>query len=232
MANYKVTYLQDHTPFDELNVPRCKYKHNWLNMGYQFPFGLKFNKTYYKYDGSNLTAFRILAYTICDETNSIREYPIYYLVQLPNQSVRWIKDFITNKIRVYNSIEEYVTSGGADFVDLHWLCWVARFNVRSVHDDTYFFDDDFWTIKTGAVVPSKGAYFNRFVATEDGFFANIGKDSYHNHYGEEGIFLDKKTATQNLLDDMDVVDFENEPITIKMNVLDNTPKLLKLKFVE
>lgn len=232
MTNYKVTYLQDHTPFDELNVPRCKYKHNWLSVKYKFPFGLKLNKTHYKYDGSNLTAFRILAYTICDETNSISEYPMYYLVQLPNQPIQWIKDFITNEIRVYNSMEEYVTSGGTNAVDLRWLPWTACFRVRSVHDDTYFFDDAFWTIKAGVVVPSKGAYFNRFVAMEDGFFANIGNDSYHNHYGEEGIFLDKMTATHSLLDNMDVIDFVNEPITIKMNVLDNTPKLLKLKFVE
>lgn len=232
MTNYKVTYLQDHTPFDELNVPRCHYKHNWLTRNYKFPFELEFNRTYYKHDGEKLTAFRILAYTIDENTGHNDKPSLIFLVQLPNQPLQWLVDFITPYIAVYKSVEEYVTSGGAKAVDLGWLPWVARFSVRSVHIDTYFFDDAFWTIKAGAVVPSKGAYFNRFVATEDGFFANIGYDSYNSHWGEEGIFLDKTTATHSLLDNMDVVDFVNEPITIKMNVLDNAPKLLKIRFVE
>ena len=69
MGNLKVTYLQDHTPFNELNVPRCHFKHNWLDKKYKFPFELKFNRTYYKYDADKLIAFRILAYTIDDSTD-------------------------------------------------------------------------------------------------------------------------------------------------------------------
>jgi hypothetical protein len=104
--------------------------------------------------------------------------------------------------------------------------------VRNVHNDTYFFNDEFWTIREGVITKSYGAYFNRFVVTEDGFFVNIGNDSYHSHYKEKGIFLDKMSATKVLLNNMSVVDFENDPITIKMKVLDNTPKLLKIQFVE
>lgn len=232
MGYLKVTYSQDHKPFDVLGVPRCHYKHNWLSKNYKFPFQLEFNRTYYKRNETNLTAFRILAYTIDDNSSNDYQKSLIYLVQLPNQQLQWIKDFITHETMVYNSIDDYVMSSGTKCADLCWENWVCRFNVRAVHDDTYFFDDEFWTIKDGSVKKSKGAYFNRFVVTEDGFFVNIGNDSYHSHYREKGIFLDKMNATKVLLNNMSVVDFENDPITIKMKVLDNTPKLLKIQFVE
>lgn len=233
-----VIFTQNNNYYKELNVPCFNYKHNWLSKFYKFPFGLKFNKTYYKHDGEKLVAFRILAYTFCDNSRYKKgeyHYPMYYLVQLPNQPLQWIVDFITPIIKVYNSVEEYVISGGADCVNLQWESWVTRFNVWSVHtDSTFFFEYDYWTIKNGAVAKSKGAWLNNFVATEDGFFADIAKTSYHSHYGEKGIYLDKMSATRELLQDMDVVDFENEPTSIKLSVkvLDNTPKYTKLKFVE
>ena len=232
MGYLKVTYSQDHKPFDELGVPRCHYKHNWLTKNYKFPFDLEFNRTYYKHDGEKLIAFRILAYTIDDNTSHNDKPSLIFLVQLPNQPLQWLVDFITPHIAIYKSVDEYVMSAGANCVNLCWQCWYCRFNVRNVHDDTYFFNDEFWTIRQGVITKSKGAYFNRFVITEDGFFVNIGNDSYHNYYGERGIFLDKMSATKVLLNNMSVVDFENDPITIKMKVLDNTPKLLKIQFVE
>lgn len=229
-----VIFTQNHKYYDELDVPRFRYKHNWFVKYYKFPFDLKFNKTYYKHDGEKLVAFRILAYTICDVTPNSYTHPMYYLVQMPNQPLQWMVDFIKEDMRVYNSVEDYVLSGGANSVDLCWKGWYTQLNVWNVHDDSYFFENDYWTIKKGAVVKSKGAYTNRFVATEDGFFVNIAKESYHSHYDEEGIYLDKMAATKVLLQDMDVVDFENEPTNIKIsiNVLDNTPKYTKLKFVE
>lgn len=229
-----VIFTQNHNHFNELEVPCFKFKHNWISKYYKFPFGLKFNKTYYKHDGEKLVAFRILAYTICDVKPNIHTYPMYYLVQQPNQPLRWMVDFITQDTKVYNSVDEYVLSSGTDCVNLQWECWASQFNVWSVHDDSYFFEYDYWTIKKGSVVKSKGAYMDRFVATEDGFFVNISKKSYHSHYGEEGIYLDKMLATRYLLQDMEVVDFENEPqnIKININVLNNTPKYTKIKFVE
>lgn len=232
-----VIFTQNNNYYNELNVPRFEYKHNWISKYYKFPFGLKFNKTYYKHDGEKLVAFRILAYTICDNYSAKKgnyHFPMYYLVQLPNQPLQWIVDFIAPTINVYNSVEEYVLSSGADCVNLQWDSWATHFDVWRVHDDSLFFENECWTIKDGAVVKSKGAYTNIFVATEDGFFVNIAKTSYHSHYGEKGIYLDKMSATRELLQDMDVVDFENEPTSIKLSVkvLDNTPKYTKLKFVE
>jgi hypothetical protein len=232
-----VTFTQNPNYYKDLNVPYFNYKHNWIDKFYKFPFGLKFNRTYYKHDGEKLVAFRILAYTFCDDRGKRKNdhhYPMYYLVQLPNKPLQWIVDFITQDTNVYLSVEDYVLSGGSCFVNLQWEFWITQFNVWSVHSDTFFFESDYWTIKKGAVVKSKGAWMDSFVATEDGFFVDIAKTSYHSHYNENGIYLDKMSATRELLQDMDVVDFENEPTSIKIsiNVLDNTPKYTKLQFVE
>ena len=230
-----VIFTQNHNHFDELEVPHFVYKHNWIIKFYKFPFGLKFNKVYYKRDGKKLVAFRILAYTICDVKPSPRVYPMYYLVQLPNQPLQWMVDFITKDTKVYNSVDEFVLSNGADCVNLQWESWASQFKVcKEGVGNCYFFDYDFWTIKNGAVVKSKGACMDRFVATEDGFFVNISKKSYFGHYVEEGIYLDKMAATMDLLQVTEVVDFENEQTNIKIsiNVLDNTPKYTKIKFVE
>lgn len=229
-----VTFTQNPIHYKELNIPRFKYKHNWIDKHYKFPFGLKFNKTYYKHDGEKLVAFRILAYTFCDDRKNDHHHPMYYLVQLPNQPLQWMMDFITQDTKVYLSVEDYVLSGGACFVNLKWEFWITQFNVWNVHSDTYFFESDYWTIKDGAVVKSKGAWLNNFVVTEDGVFVDIAKTSYHTHYNEKGIYIDKMSATKELLQNMDVVDFENEPTSIKIsiNVLDNTPKYTKLQFVE
>ena len=155
MAHLPINFTQDLAPYKELGVPRFQYKHNWLQNGYQFPFKLQFNRTYYKHDGNgSLIAFRILAYTICDERKNDYEYPMYYLVQLPNQPLQWIKDFIKPNIKVYNSVEDYVTSGGAECVYLGWNNWHHNFDTYKIHDDTHFFNRDYWTIKNGAVVRS------------------------------------------------------------------------------
>jgi hypothetical protein len=233
MAHLPIKFTQDLTPYKELGVPCFMYKHNWLSNGYQFPFKLQFNRTYYKHDGNGLIAFRILAYSFCDERNNDYDFPMYYLVQLPNKPLQWIKNFITPQIKVYNSVDDYVLSGGGEYVNLGWHNWHYNFATYQIHNDTKFFNRDYWTIKNGAVVrSSQGAWMNMFVATEDGFFVNIANTSYRSSQGEDGIYLDKMVATRTLLKDMQVTDFENEPITIKMNVLDNTPKYTKIMFVE
>lgn len=232
MEQLKVTFTQNQTPYNELNVPTFNYKHSWFSKRYKFPFGLKFNQTYYKYENGGLVAFRILAYTICDERKNDFDFPLYFLVQLPNKPLQWIKDFIKENTNVYNSADDYILSGGSNNVSLNWVNWHIKFYTENVHNDTSFFAETFWTIKEGAVVKSHGQYCNRFVATEDGFFANIANASIAIGNAEQGIYLDRMVAIKRLLQDMSITDFENEPITIKMNVLDNTHKLLKIQFVE
>lgn len=230
MAKLKITFTQNFTPYNELNVPKTHYKHRWFSGKYLFPYGLQFNKTYYKWENGGLIAFRILAYTFNDNQVGRLKHQLMYLVQVPNKPLEWINDYINSDIKVYNSIDDYIISGGTKSVDLDWRDWWRLFNTKHFHEDTHFFADSFWTINNGAVVEADGHWCNAFVVTEDGAFANISTDSCWDK--EQGIYLDKMLATKTLLKDMSVTDFESEPITIKMNILNNTPKYIKIKFVE
>ena len=226
MAKLKMTFTQDCTPYNELNTPKMNYKHRWFDDEYLFPYGLQFNKTYYKWENGGLTAFRILAYTFNDLGGKF----LKYLVQVPNKPLEWITDYINSDIKVYNSIDDYILSGGAKSVNLDWTNWWRLFYTKHFHANTHFFADNFWTIKNGAVVEADGHWCNAFVVTKEGAFANISTNSLCD--SEQGIYLDRMLATKTLLKDMSITDFESEPITIEMNVLKNTPKYIKIKFVE
>ena len=101
------------------------------------------------------------------------------------------------------------------------------------YSNWYFFNQDFYTIKNGAVCVSlKGAYCAYLLVTENGCLAYIPKDSCQNHWGEQNIYLNKSDAMKVLLNGMEIVDFAEEPISFNINILPNEPKYTKLKFVE
>ena len=43
-----VTFTQNGEIFDKFNVPRFRFCHQWFSSDFRFPFGLEFEKTYYK----------------------------------------------------------------------------------------------------------------------------------------------------------------------------------------
>ena len=100
------------------------------------------------------------------------------------------------------------------------------------YEDRVFFKVKPYTIKNGAVCESKGHYCNRLLVTKNGWLVGISKRNLKNYQGEEGVYLNKADAMKVLLDDMDIIDFEEQPINIDITILPNTPKYTKIKFVE
>ena len=230
----KVQITQDISQFINLNVPAFKYQHNEFSSKKEFPMMIKFNKTYYKYIDEKLTAFRILAYTINDKYNNSND--LYYLVQFPNQAPQWINNFITYESKIYASADDYILSGGTNYIQHNWVPMFQCLNLVNKiknYSNWYFFNQDFYTIKNGAVCVSlKGAYCAYLLVTENGCLAYIPKDSCQNHWGEQNIYLNKSDAMKVLLNGMEIVDFAEEPISFNINILPNEPKYTKLKFVE
>lgn len=230
--NLNISFTQSSKVFNQFNTPTFKYVHQWFNRTILFPFKLEFEKTYYKYNGKGLTAFRVLAYTI-DDTNT-SDYKLSFLVQLPNQEPRWISNFINSNTNVYASKEDYILSGGSQKINLGWnsLEYNHHFKFYNGFNDRYFFNENFYTIKNGAVCESTGTYCNRLLISKNGWLVGISKENRSNYKGENGVYLNKIDAMSVLLDNMDIVDFEEQPIHIEINVLPNTPKYTKIKFVE
>lgn len=229
----KVQITQTPIQFINLNVPNFKYKHNGFSSKIEFPMMINFNKTYYKYINGKLIAFRILAYTLNDTCS---DGGLYFLVQFPNQKPQWINEFITHSSKIYASIDDYILSGGTNYIQHKWIKMIQCLNmVNKITNccEHYFFNQDFYTIKNGAVcVSKKGAYCTYLLVTENGCLAYINKDSCQNHWGEQNIYLNKSDAMKVLLDDMEIEDFAEEPISFNVNILPNEPKYTKIKFVE
>lgn len=227
-----ITFTQSSEIFNKFNVPFTRYCHKWFNLKPYFPFNLEFEKTYYKHNGNVLIAFRILGYTIDDSDCS--NYKLSYLVQLPNQAPKWEIDFITTKTNVYSSVEDYVMSGGSQFVDLGWASIMGTRQVSTWHgySDRFFFKGTFYTIKNGAVCESDGHYCNRIFVTKNGWLVGIAKHSLNEYEGENGVYLHKADAMRVLLNNMEILDFAEEPISIDITILPNTPKITKIKFVD
>jgi hypothetical protein len=227
-----IQFTQSNEIFDRFNVPYQTHCHQYFCLNIDFPFRLKFERTYYKYTGNGLTAFRILGYTIDDSDCS--NYKLSYLVQLPNQAPKWESNFISRRINVYASVEDYVISGGSNAVDLGWASIMATQQVKTWlgYNDRFFFKGEFYTIKNGAVCESKGHYCNRLFVTKNGWLVGIAKKNMSGYQGEKGVYLDKADAMRVLLNDMEIVDFAEEPITIDITILPNTPKTTKIQFVD
>lgn len=230
--NLNISFTQSQEVFNKVNTPEFSSCHSWFKLDIYFPFNLEFEKTYYKHNGNGLTAFRVLAYTIDDtDTNS---YKLSFLVQLPNQSPQWISKFISRNTNVYASKEDYILSGGSQCVNLGWGNLLSSNNVSywQGYEDRVFFKVKPYTIKNGAVCESKGHYCNRLLVTKNGWLVGISKRNLNKYQGEEGVYLNKADAMKVLLDDMDIIDFEEQPINIDITILPNTPKYTKIKFVE
>ena len=232
----KVPFTQQHNVFNELDVPKFKYCQDNFNSLICFPTNLEFNRTYYIYDNGKLKAFRILAYTINDEKDNRTN--LNFLVQMPNQEIQWLYNFLNQNTKVYDSVEEYVLSGGSNSINLNWKPLNEIFNMHKVGLTSsgafhgYFFNETFYTIKDGAVCESKGHYCNGLIVTQSGCIVRISQRNLNAYKGEKGVYQYKSDAMKVLLDDMEIVDFETEPIVVNVNILPNTPKYVKLQFVE
>jgi hypothetical protein len=224
-----VTFTQSNEVFNKYNVPPFKYCHRWFSEYNRFPMGLEFEKTYYKRTENGLLAFRILAYTLCDISNP---YTITYLVQLPNEQPRWINDFIAPNTKIYASTEDYILSAGTQSVDLRWIN-IYQASIGRIwcnYNDRYFFDQTFYTIKDGAVCESTGHFCNNLFVSKNGWVVQISKRNLESK--EQGVYMSKADAMKALLKDMTITDFAEEPISVDITILPNTPKYTKVMIVE
>ena len=228
-----VTFTQSREIFDKFNVPRFKYCQRYFSKHFFFPFGLEFERTYYKRSESGLVAFRVLAYTI-DDSDCLSKN-LSFLVQLPNEAPRWITNFITKNTYVYDSPEDYIISGGSNTINLRWenLLNGGIGEFYQGKSDSYFFKHDtFYTIKNGAVCESDGYYCGNLFVSKHGWLVQIPNRSLEGYHGENGVYLSKADAMKILLKNMTICDFAEEPITIDITIMPNTPKYTKVMIVE
>lgn len=230
----KCAFTQDLTAFKKIDVPMFEYAVWWFSENYKIPEHIYFNTVYYKYDSNlkGLVAFRILAYSVYQKRDK-NSCSLIFLVELPNQSPQWIKDFITPETMVYDSVESYVSSSGTNTTELGWRDMWRCLLMKRVHHDTFFFNKKFYSIKNGAVIESDGAYVRTMVFVEDGCLVCISRKNLNDNKGEGNIYFTQADASRDLLDGLIVTDFADPAtIDITIEVLPTAPKVMQIKIIE
>lgn len=210
--------------FEKFNVPSCHCDYI-LNTSHMFPIRLKFNVTYYKYAGGVLTAFRILAYAAQKMNDG--QIKLSYLVQLPNDDPKWILEFIKHGDVVFNSKEQFFAyqTNPECKVDLEWACGHRAFpdlayaSVIGLRGKVWNWDNH----KSRAVL-THSPNFTKFMVCADGLFIYVPC--------QKTFYLSQQECLMTRFNGMEVVEFDEEPDNIEINVRSNTAKIHTLRFIE
>jgi hypothetical protein len=225
---YSLTYST--TPFEKFNVPSF---HRMTLPSLRIPLHIEFNKTYYMMMNDKLQAFRIIGISIA-QLNS--KDTICYLIQKPNESIKWVADFITtnsvifeNKDDMFEFINGNTRLNVNNTNNLKWkeICYLlsnvyveelgykVRFSKGQIYNDWYW-DNSSQQPKTSLT------YISYLFITKGN--VQIGLKNCDKHYKS------KEDCIKAHFNDYYIDDFEEEPFIIELEVLPNTLKKYVLKF--
>lgn len=203
-----VTFNQ--TQFEKLNVPQCSL--TYVNNDIMLP-NLELGKTYYKLtDEKKLQAFRIIA--IAKKT-----YGKSYLIQEPNQPLRWIDSYINNRDIIFDKhldIIEYLNGKTELNKNKEWVSLKKQIPTSLIYRDGQFFHT--WYIDKNSKKP--------YVKPTRVKYLLILKDSIEVCLEQENeCFNTEEECISNQLNGFVVNDFEQEVQNITINIYPN--KLVK-----
>lgn len=210
--------------FNELNVPRTNA--NFIPCGLEIPMGLVCNKTYYRQRGNSLTAFRVVMVAIgADHTSPCTTH---YFIQEPNKQPYWENRQKFSTTPIFESKEDFLMhqATGNNNVKLRWT------RVRDAYPNLAYaavvgLKGKLWRWDSAKGCPTND--FNPeikfFVITEDG--------TYIVHNNENGkISTSRSEVIAKQLNDMEVVDFDDEPNQFSVNILPSREKRVTMLKVE
>lgn len=226
----KTTITQFEDFFESISTPEVGYKNEYITDSQKFPTKLEFNRTYYKYEGGKLVAFRVLAYAYTQVGSSFDKYGLSYLVQFPNQQPCWKDSFLTQDTKIFNSPDDFIKHQSTGHYEID-LCWeigriafpdIAYAAVIGVKGKVWT-----WSKKYNCPVNDFNSVFDYFVVCEQGLFIGIPKS-----YCGDKYYLSAEECVKDRLNGLEIVDFAEEPVKFTINVPPNTPKIHTLRFIE
>ena len=84
---------------------RFLYNHDVIWGAQKIPSGFEFNKVYYKVNGKTLQGFKIRMCILNRKGDD--NYPLYYLVEYPNGSLEWKKDFLDSNTLLFEEPNDF-----------------------------------------------------------------------------------------------------------------------------
>lgn len=182
-----------------------------------YPHWLELNKTYYRLQNTNLTAFRVLGISFTYYQHS---YFTSYLVQTPNNEPQWMFDFITPSSVVLSNKDDMFSYFDDKSINLNKPNWqtLSRL-IYSLNSDLYdngscYFIRNCWTWNKNKRAPERvKSGFNKVLLTKNSLIIQVELNDKQ--------FLTKEECIANQLNDFVVNDFIEEPYDIALNVLPN-----------
>jgi hypothetical protein len=218
--NNNVFITMDKSVFEKLNVPSFSYVRIDLDTrsGISIPTKLELNRTYYKFEDNKLKAFKVLAYAIDDrEMSDIR---LNYLIQTPNNDVEWKYNFITPKMSIYESKEQFISGGGNVVPNMGWMGLCSCINVD--------FSKKVFECINGVIAHPKmhDAMIEYALYSEKGWsFCIKGR-------GNHKVFLSYDECLKNAYNGLVCEDFAEDTIKINIEVKVVKPITSVIKIVE
>lgn len=223
----EVKFLTSESEFVKLGTPMFNNSH----LGdLRFPKHLKFNKTYYKLLTNKLVAFRILAISVGHD----KYHFVSYLIEMPKQEPRWIKEFIDNETIILSNRDDYysyIEGNKSVNVNRREISNWERF-VKLLYDNGACTNSG-CILRTWAVLKDSNqvtaiiSTIKYFVLNEDGIFINLSM-----HDG----FRSKEECLRHKLDGFIIEDFEDDEtqieVEIKVSIRPSKPIIRTIHIIE
>ena len=218
--NNNVFITMDKSVFEKLNVPSFSYVRINLNKSscIFIPTKLELNRTYYKFEDNKLKAFKVLAYAIDDrEMSDIR---LNYLIQTPNSNVEWKYNFITPKMSIYESKEQFISGGGNVVANMEWRELCSCINAD--------FSEKVFECINGVIAHSgmHHAMIKYALYSENGWSFCLKENGNHK------VFLSYDECLKNAYNGLVCEDFAEDTIKINIEVKVVKPITSVIKIVE
>lgn len=218
----EIRITQSDAQFKKLDAPTCDTRYIANGTTY-FPRRLVFNKTYYTYRDNALTAFRILAYAYSATV-------LYYLVQLPNEKPKWIGGFIAKGTPVFHSKEQFYSyqTNEDNKIDLEWetgrcvfpeIAYAAVIGLRGRVWRWHEYDGRPYQCPDPTILG--------FLVSKEGVLIYTPRREDTREY-----YLSEHECVKANLQEMQVVDFEEEPFEIEIEEQPKGKKVHTLRFIE
>lgn len=227
---YTLTYST--TPFEKFNVPRF---HRMSLPLLHIPLHIEFNKTYYMMMNDKLQAFRIIGISIGQLSN---KDAICYLIQKPNESMKWVANFITSNSVIFENKDdmfEFINGNTRINVNntnnLNWkeICYfltneyVEKLGYKVRISKGQIYNDWYWDNSSQQPKASL-TYISYLLITKGN--VQIGLKNCDKHYKS------KEECIKAHFNDYYIDDFEDDPFTIEVEVLPNKARKYILQFEE
>lgn len=233
MENYNLILTQSLEMFERMGTPTCK-ENDYIRLEREFPLSLQFGKTYFIYNGGKLIAFKVLAYAFYSRLTTYSKEGLSFLIQTPNEPLKWAEDFLTTNSVIFDSVESFmehqITGKGNVSLDWRYSTNVFPFLTCAA---TISLKGKVWKWDSSKNCPTNDFHprLTYFVVKDNNLMVGFEKKGL----GSTDYFLSKQECIKSRCDKMEIIDFADESNTdihFSFEIVQSQKKVHTLRFIE